>query len=237
MHTIKKRSAKLDIIGFINLKLILISAWPFLFLLTTCQHNSLAEEKELHTTAPEKGDTINVTKYSVRSEVSYALKDWIPFVINDATIFAPSDWKIHKIDSVIAIMPANKADSNEGIFFTRYVQNLDNAGYDKFVKELYRKFSMKYRIIEEDKLKKMQLDRGVIYEKNFKLMKGRDIYQGYLFIYNIQSHIYEYNIVFMQSRLNNYDGSLTKDITGNLSVGGADILGENNQIKKIMFIE
>ena len=223
--------------NFIRVRLALINISLFLLLFTACQLNSSKKEEGLGVTAPEKGDTLNVTNYSVKNETSDALKDWKSFAASDAVIFTPADWKNYNIDGSLVLMPINSAYGYERISFNKYAQDLHNAEYDKIVQKIYHKAFINYTTIREDKMKKLELEKGIVYEKNVELMKGQVLYKGYFLVYKNQTHLYEYSIALTQSRLNNYDGSLMQDIAGNLSVGGNDIFGSSNPIKKIIILE
>lgn len=181
-------------------------------------------------------DTVAVTKYSVRGEVSSALSNWQSFVINDEIIYTPQGWKLRNKNGSTVIVPSEDEISNEKITFDRYNQDSPNLDYDKFIVNLYNKVFNKYQISKVDRIKKLELENGFAYERNIELKINNEPYRGYFLVYSKGSLLYEYVIIINYKRINDYNGNLFQDLIGNLTVKGENIFGENNKIKEIIYL-
>lgn len=208
-------------------------------LLTQCRPD-VSIEHDL----PENGicrDTVDVTSFSTSREISPDLKKWKVYEAGREIITVPPDWRAHlegqgTQGQDLIIAPPSSADGSGQLVFTRLAKDSSTLDYDKFVQQLANNAFLGFTIQKGDTLKKINLKRDFCYERNVGLLKKGVEYKGYFLAYVNDNCIYKYTIFLPQHESKAYKGDLLRNIIANLQINREYILGNNDPIKNVIYI-
>jgi len=180
-------------------------------------------------------DNVEVSSFSIERENSPALANWRVFEDENEIIAVPDGW-IHRVkDQSLIIAPLNSLYGNEKLVFERIAKDNPDFDYEKVGQRLAELAFKDFTIANGDTIKKIKFRQNFCFERNVSLSKNGENYTGYFLAYINDSTIYKYNLVLSSKRLNDYKGSLIKDIVGNLQINKQYLISNKNPLIRIVY--
>jgi hypothetical protein len=223
------------------MKFPLLSIWQVnsvLLLLTVCATQCQFETNQTQTSITQtSNDTVEVTRFDIeRTKNSPELANWVVFEAGEEIICAPPNWQAQVKDIMLIISPPTRSDTIECITFSRLDKDSPKLNYNSFARKLAEKSFAGFKIQNGDTLKQLIFQRDFAYERNADLRINDKAYKGYSLVYVGDQFVYDYQIILAEERLKLYHGDLLADIIGNLQIGKQYIIGNDNPLKKMLYI-
>ena len=176
-----------------------------------------------------------VTSFPIEREENASLANWEVFKDGNEIITTPPGWSHYVKDQNLTISPPNSLENNERLVFSRIAKDNPSLDYEKVGQRLAELTFRDFTVSQGDTIKKIKFQKDFCFERNVALSKNGANYTGYFLAYINDSTIYQYDIILSSKSLNDYKGSLIKDIIGNLQINKKYIISNENPLISILY--
>ena len=208
-----------------------VIAFSFATMIMQCSC-STNDESYKDKTSLAKGDTVNITKYTIDRRDTLNSKQWHVFNVDNDVVCLPVSWHYHNTDSVL--FSASTVHLGSSLVIKRYSIDDIPDSIDEVASVINSKSFPGFSSVKSGDLNKSIYESGTIYEAYSIRKKAESLYDQHLILFVNGKYFYQ---VELSLNKNEYNSTMSKNILHNLKINQNYLYLNTNKLKRVVIMK